>query len=390
MGDRFPYSGVEFFVLFQAEKELEQIFRSYLYFLFSIFELLITRVGESEFGFRIDQSDGLASPQKFIGTVSEIFEMHVQKIWFETPGVIACSREPELVEEGKSENFAAMLNPELINTDSGGKQLFENYLVVMNNFLETQVDSWTMKAATESLECGVIHKDPAHVLQKVSEGDYKDLEQQDSALTFPLTRHLASLLIWMDILNKINSLEPFKSDTTIDVKLVCYKPLVMLAQCLKVFGNFGTKIKHPSQIFRKAHALGLISFFAFQLLTTMLKTSCKLRARCHKDVNIYSRSSEKIEFSDFLCSEQAFITFCHIIFGRMKNSLSLIICHEGFQKYHSWKSVMVLASQNSCDPQDPIGERDLDDNALATNSRGLVFACTIFVMQQAMYVLEHI
>jgi hypothetical protein len=30
-----------------------------------------------------------------------------------------------------------------------------------------------------------------------------------------------------------------------------------------------------------------------------------------------------------------------------------------------------LASWNSCNPQDPVGERDLDDNALATNSRAV-------------------
>jgi hypothetical protein len=54
--DRSSFSDIELFVLFQSEKGKEQSFRSYLYFLFSIFEFLIIRVGEWEFGFQIDKS----------------------------------------------------------------------------------------------------------------------------------------------------------------------------------------------------------------------------------------------------------------------------------------------------------------------------------------------
>jgi hypothetical protein len=68
-----------------------------------------------------------------------------------------------------------------------------------------------------------------------------------------------------------------------------YKPLVIFAQCLKIFGNFGIeKVGNslsPSGIFPVAYESGFISFFALQLLTTMLKTSCQLRARCHKDID---------------------------------------------------------------------------------------------------------
>jgi hypothetical protein len=82
--------------------------------------------------------------------------MHVEKIWFETPGAIACSEAPELGDEGKAENFTSLLNPSLINLDAGGRQIFGKYLGLMNNILETQVDSWTMTAAKSSLEQGVL------------------------------------------------------------------------------------------------------------------------------------------------------------------------------------------------------------------------------------------
>jgi hypothetical protein len=47
-----------------------------------------------------------------------------------------------------------------------------------------------------------------------------------------------------------------------------------------------------------------------------------------------------MKFSEFSASEKNFIKFCRVIFGNMKTSLSLMIFHKGFEKYHSWKSVM--------------------------------------------------
>jgi hypothetical protein len=43
----------------------------------------------------------------------------------------------------------------------------------------------------------------------------------------------------MDILVKIDLLEfSLGPEKSVDVKLVCYKPIVIFSQCLKIFGNF--------------------------------------------------------------------------------------------------------------------------------------------------------
>jgi hypothetical protein len=393
-GDRFPFSDVEFFVMYKTNPGEKQSFHSYLFFLFSIFEFFLVRLGESEFGFRIDPSEHiLTSPQKLIGTVSEIFKTHVQKIWFQSPGLIACSEEPDLGEEGRSEIFTSLLNPCLVNLEFGGIEIFSEYSDLMREFLETQVDPWTLKATKLSLESGKILTDPHHMLEN-SENSEKSEKSEKSGnswrgqfgniltptsqvqgpatfqyfpgtLSPPKTRHLAALMIWMDILAKIEFLEfPLAPEREVDVKLICHKPLVILAQALKIFGNigfgnwdsinsaepnnFGKKlehIEHPSQIFKSAHIKGLISYLALQLLLEMLEASSKLRSKLHAS-GIYSELGEKRKFSEFSESQQSFIEFCQTIFSRMKKSLDGMIFHKGFEKFGTWNSVMVSLSMD--------------------------------------------
>jgi hypothetical protein len=340
-GNRFPFSDLEFFVLYQATEDTEVSFRSYLYFLFSIFEFFIIRFGELEFGFQLDLSEHiLESPQMFIGTVPEIFSKNVQKIWFERPGTIACYNNPKVGKAGTSEIFTSFLNPFLINSDNGGRKLYGEYSELLKNFLETKVDVLTMNVTKLSWESGIIQKLSGHVLENGF--DEMGLNQQDgSTLTFPQTRHLVALLIWMDILKKIKTLDLGK---TIDAKLVCDKPLVAFAQCLKIFGNINTdkfgKLRHPSEIFDKAHKAGFISFVALRFLVGMLETSCKLRAKWHENAVTYQKLGKRRELSEFLGSEQIYLRFCHTLFGNMKESLSVMIFQKGFEKFHSWKSVM--------------------------------------------------
>jgi hypothetical protein len=161
-------------------------------------------------------------------------------------------------------------------------------------------------------------------------------------------------MVWLDALLKIEALHlgPLvshpPSDTVIDVKLVCHKPLVMLTVCLNVFGNFGWvqnfgDFGHPSDIFLKALETGLISSFASQLLICMLQTSTELRAKLHKREN-FSRKGEHVTFSEFSDVDKNFVCFCLEVFARMKKSVSMMIFYEGYQKFRNWNCVMQALS----------------------------------------------
>jgi hypothetical protein len=329
---------------------MEVEFRSYLFFLFSILELLIARFGESEFGFHIDASEHLLNnPKKFIGTVSEIFETHVKKVWFESPGSIATSKELEQGEVGP-EIFTSLMDPILVNTKfGGGKEIFKNYSDLMRDFLETSSDSWTLESTKVSLKTGEVQVLENHVLHKTDSQNVFDSTEDDefppAVLFSPKTQHLASLMIWMDILTKIESLEfPMQPEVKVDVNLLCYKPIVVFSQCLKIFGSF-QNIEHPVKVLKRAQKKGLISFYATSLLTEMLRFASKLRAKLHLDEN-YAINGEEIEFNTFSEQERSFIEFCQTIFGRMKKSLEIMIFDGGFEKHRSWNSVMLSLSRD--------------------------------------------
>jgi hypothetical protein len=363
-GDRFPFSDVEFVVLYETKAGTESEFRGYLFFLFSIFEFLIVRFGESKVGFRIDPSEHLLeSIKQFIGTVSEIFQMHVQNIWFESPGRIATSKELESGEI-RPEIFTSLLNPALVNSEFGGDILFGSYLDLMHEFLETQVDSWTIESTKASLEFGDIQTSEDHILFKNDPDSEKRFTKNSdsyfpSTLSLPKTRHLASLLTWMDILTKIDLLEfPFSPETKVDVKLVCHKPIVVFAQCLKIFGNLKKsrmEKEHPSEIFTMAHKAGLISFLSAKFLVELLKHFTKLRARLHLD-KYYTKTGEKKKFSKFSESEKHFLEFCQTIFSKMKTILKVMLFDKGFQKFQSWNSVMTSLSLDLVSRAVQVGE----------------------------------
>jgi hypothetical protein len=170
-GDRFEFSDVEFFVLYQtrSDEQAESLYRSYLFFLFSIFEFFIIRLGESECGFRIDTSEHLlAKPNIFFGTPLEIFEKHVQNIWFKSPGVLARSEIPEICQDGP-ELFTSLLHPFLVNSyDPGSIEVYHDFVKLLDFFLDTQSDLWTVNAVKQSSETGLLDISESHLLEKIS------------------------------------------------------------------------------------------------------------------------------------------------------------------------------------------------------------------------------
>jgi hypothetical protein len=135
-----------------------------------------------------------------------------------------------------------------------------------------------------------------------------------------------------------------KPEMEVDIKLLCYKPIVVFSQCLKIFGNF-QKIEHPVTVLKRSQKTGLISFYATTLLTEMLKFASKLRAKLHLSEN-YPINGEKKEFHTFSEQDKSFIEFCRTIFGRMKKSLEIMIFDGGYEKFQNWNSVMLSLSRD--------------------------------------------
>jgi hypothetical protein len=103
------------------------------------------------------------------------------------------------------------MDPILVNTKfAGGKEIFKDYLDLMHDFLETSSDSWTLESTKVSLRTGEVQVLENHVLQKTDSQNLfasaEDDEFPPAVLSLPKTRHLTSLMIWMDILTKIDSL----------------------------------------------------------------------------------------------------------------------------------------------------------------------------------------
>jgi hypothetical protein len=336
-GDRFPFSDLEFFVIYGGARDYKVI--AYLHTLLGILHLLIFRIQEFKTGFHIDESECWYGhrTKKIVGTLSEIFEENVVRNWINFPGGLVFDGQHIPPSAPCPENLTSLLNAVLVN-EKEGQALFAEFQDMLENSLNAPVDEATFHA----VELARKDKDPELVMLPTE----RDTEaERKLRLPLPCTRKFLALVTWFGILKKsCQDFSDFPTTPKANLKSLCHKPLVFFAQCLKCFKKKIQSV-HAHDIFEEAFELNLIPYSAKKLFQTLLALSIKLRAKVQQG---HGSNDDEVDIADLKDEERLTIFFAVDIFRSSKTILDTMLFNREFENFRSWNEVVQNMAWDIC------------------------------------------
>lgn len=231
--DRRPYSDIELMALVKSRKKttVEEIQRkhieSYVFHIISLLELLIVNLretgplkeGDSDNGFHIDNSCHILDHHVF-GAPEEIIENFFNKAVRE----LTNNEHPWISDQ----HFYSLMNAVFVYGNEGGDVLYQEYQQKVRFYLDQNINS---------------EIDKIDVLIEY----FKGIQINHEFILSCTRRQVIAVSCLFDVLQKsIQKIKKIKSNETINIKDVYYKPLAYFAMNLKLY--YGTTANSPTEV----------------------------------------------------------------------------------------------------------------------------------------------